>query len=244
MMKNNHMIETVTKPVRSGLRCLVGSVFVVLVLFTTPIHAALIPTTFSVEATAVDTGITAVAVGDKFLISLIVDDSVIDTNASVGAGTFASLLTSYTMVPDPGNVGTWAPTGPFDLAGSNYVTNAFGDGFTFQMTATGFPDGGTLLPFADIDQSFGWPTDLTDSGLGDTFAQQLGVPFGVPPATLSFSLRFSSEGGFPLVSFLVTPLVETTVPVPALNRYSLIVLVLVLLLVGWRRTFRTASSPE
>lgn len=196
------------------------------------------------EATAVDTGITAVTVGDKFLISLIVDDSVIDTNASVGAGTFASLVTSYTMVPDPGNVGTWAPTGPFDLAGSNYVTNAFGDGFTFQMTATGFPDGGASLPFADLDQSFGWPTDLTDSGLGDTFAQQLGVPFGVPPATLSFSLRFTAVDsfGFPSVSFLVTPLVEPATPVPTLNRYSLIVLILVLLLVGWRRTIGATSS--
>jgi len=162
-----------------------------------PVAAASVPVSFTVQVSAVDPGVTAIAVGDRFTINFTVDDSTVDTNNSVGAGTFPGLLTSFTMTADPGNTGTWTPSGTFNLPASNFVTNAFGDNFTFQVVGSGFPNGGTGMTFLDIDLGFAWPSDLTDSGLGDTFAQQLAPQtFGVPPATLSSGagIRFQIPG--------------------------------------------------
>lgn len=214
---------------------------VVCAFFTLQANAASIPLNFTVEATSVDAGITAIVVGDQFQASLVVDDSVIDTNTAAGVGTFPSLLTSYTFAALPGNAGTWSPTaGTADIPASNFVTNAFGDNITFQVIGTGFPMGGAGLQFQDFDHGFQWPTDLTDSGVGDTFAEQLGVPFGVPPATMNFEIRFTDGADFPVVSFEVTidngPIPPNAGPaVPTLSRFSLIFLALFLVLIGWRR---------
>ncbi|MCW8984796.1 MAG: hypothetical protein OQK55_05610, partial [Thermoanaerobaculales bacterium] len=113
-----------------------------------PLDAAPIPTSLTVEITSVDPGVTTIAVGDRFTFDFVVEDSTVDVNAAVGAGTFPGLMTSFTMTADPGNTGTWTPSGTFDLgAASNFVTNAFGDNMTFQVRGTGFPDGGAGIAF-------------------------------------------------------------------------------------------------
>jgi hypothetical protein len=115
-----------------------------------------------------------VAVGDRFEISGVIDQGIFDVNSSVGGGRFPGLVVNFAFAARPLNAGTWNPAGTFDLAGSNYVTNAFGNNFTFQLRGTGFPDGGPGLPFFDIDLGWLWPGDITDSGLNDNFGGQFG----------------------------------------------------------------------
>jgi len=165
-------------------------------------------TTLTVRVTSVDAGVDSITVGDVFFLEFTVEDSVVDTNASVGAGKFPGLVTSFSMSASPSNNGSWTPSGAFDLAGSNFVNNAFGDSITFQLRGTGFPDGGSSLTFHDIDLGFNWPTDVTDSGLGDTFSQQLSpASFGVPPAILMLSvgIRFTDGFDFPTAFFMPVP---------------------------------------
>jgi len=198
------------------------------VIGTLPAAAASVPVGFTVQVSAVDSGVTAIAVGDRFTISFTVDDSTVDTNNSVGAGTFP-------MTADPGNTGTWTPSGSFDLgAASNFVTNAFGDNFTLQVRGSGFPNGGTGMTFLDIDLGFAWPTDLTDSGLGDTFAQQLApLTVGVPPATLSSGsgIRFQIPG----VGIFTAHIEQVRAGIPMAGPIGLALLALALGILAWHR---------
>jgi T5SS/PEP-CTERM-associated repeat protein len=157
-------------------------------------HAASVPMWMAVEVTQVDAGITSLAVGDRFAIGLVVNDSVLDTNSSVGGGQFPNLLSNFAMTALPGNTGTWQPSGTFNLATSNFVTNAFGNAITFQVRGSGFPTGGLGLPFFDVDLNFPWMGDITDSGLGNSFAQQLGTTFDPTRAVLGGSaIRFGAS---------------------------------------------------
>ena len=156
-----------------------------------PIHFS-----FSVQVFSVDAGITEIAPGDFFEIAYTIDQSIPDQNNSIGAGTFPSLATAFSLAARPLNAGTWNPMGTFDLAGGNYVTNAFGDNFTFQVHGTGFPNGGPGLTFFDLDLNWKWPADITDSGLGDKFGQQFGVTFNPARAVLRPSaIRFLTGPG-------------------------------------------------
>ncbi len=134
----------------------------------------LIHHSFSVTVVAVDDGITEIVPTDFFEISYTIDQSVTDHNSSIGAGSFPALAVSFSLAARPLNAGTWHPMGTFDLAGSNYVTNAFGDNFTFQMRGSGFPSGGPGLAFFDLDLNWRWPGNISDSGLNDEFVQQFG----------------------------------------------------------------------
>lgn len=151
-----------------------------------PAGAELHPHSFSVRVISLDPGVTAIAVGDAFDIGFTVDDSAIDNASSVGAGHFEGLLTSFSMTAHPGNLGSWEPSGVFDLGvESNFVTNAFGDNFTFELRGTGMPGGGSPgLLFLDIDLSWTWPADISDSGLGDTFGEQFEGGFDPALASL------------------------------------------------------------
>lgn len=135
----------------------------------------LVHDSFSVTVISVDTGITEIAPGDFYEIAYTINQSTTDQNSSIGAGSFPSLATSFSLAARPLNALPWHPTGTFDLGGSNYVTNAFGDNFTFQMRGSDFPDGGPGLPFFDLDLNWTWPGDIIDSGLNDQFAVQFGT---------------------------------------------------------------------
>jgi hypothetical protein len=108
--------------------------------------AVLVHHSFSATVVAVDAGITEIAPTDFFEIAFTIDQSVTDQNSLVGAGTFPALAVSFSLAARPLNAGTWHPMGTFNLAGSNYVTNAFGDNFTFQMRGSGFPNDGPGQP--------------------------------------------------------------------------------------------------
>jgi hypothetical protein len=142
-----------------------------------PAQAALVPMAFTVEVLSVDPGVTAVAVGDRFDIALAIDDTAIDDLGLSGVGHFPGLLTSFVMTSDPANTGSWQASGSFDLAASNFVTNANGDAFTFQLVGTGFPDGGPGLPFLDVDIDFTYAAAISDTGTGQTFADQFDAGF-------------------------------------------------------------------
>jgi len=166
-----------------------------------------IDTTLTMWVTSVGPGIDALVVGDVFFIDFTVDDSVVDTNASIGGGRFPGLVTDFSLIASLSNEGSWTPSGTYDATASNFVTNAFGDNLTLQVRGTGYPDGGPGLSFHDIDLGFIWPFDLTDSGTGDTFAQQLlPASFGVPPATLaSPGIRFTDGQDFPEATLALVP---------------------------------------
>ena len=72
---------------------------------------------------AVDDGITEIVPTD-FEIGYTIDQSVTDHNSSIGAGSFPACCLIFAAAR-PLNAGTWHPMGT--LAGSNFVTNAFGD---------------------------------------------------------------------------------------------------------------------
>ncbi len=223
---------------------LLSGLLLVLLAFASPVNAASITLNFIATATSLDAGVTTISIGDQFVVSLVVDDSVVDINASVGAGTFPGLATSFNMAAVPGNVGSWTPSGTFNLPGSNYVTNAFGSNITFQIGGSGFPLGGPSLAFANIEHRFGWPSGITDSGVGDTFAQQLGVPFGLAPASFfAFNIVFSDGLDFPAARFsIVEQTMSPPSPIPTLSLYSLMALALALAWFGWRKRSSKAST--
>lgn len=116
-------------------------------LLAAPAEATLHNLAFTATIVSRDVGLNF-AVGDRFDIALTLDDTVTDTDAAVGGGRFPSLLTAFSMTADPANLGSWVPSGTFEFPSSNFVTNAFGDGFTFQLGGFGFPSGDALgLPF-------------------------------------------------------------------------------------------------
>jgi hypothetical protein len=80
------------------------------------------------------------------------------------------------------------------MTASNLVTNAFGDTVTLQLRGTGFPGAGA--PFLDFDLEFWWPSGIEDSGLGDTFAEQLGLaPGALDLGSAPFFGRIRFEDG-------------------------------------------------
>jgi len=185
----------------------VGSALVALASSAMAGDIVLKSSSFSVQVVSVDEGIDQIAVGDRYEISYTINQSVADQNSSIGAGTFPSLATAFSLAARPLNQLPWHPMGTFDLAGSNYVTNAFGDNFTFQMKGSGFPNGGPGLPFFDLDLNWNWPDDLTDSGLGDQFGVQLGSGTGIFDPTRAImrpsSFRFlAGPSAFASATFL------------------------------------------
>jgi hypothetical protein len=128
---------------------------------------------------AVDPGITSLRLRDGFRSGWLYDDDVLDDDPSVDAGRFEDLFTSFFMKPARRNTGTWVP-GSLDLTASSSVTDAVANTLTFTLRGSGFPDGGDAsLPFFDIVLEFEYlgrfmqgAPDVTDSGLGDTFAEQ------------------------------------------------------------------------
>lgn len=165
-------------------------------LATMATAADLVHQSFSVQVISVDPGITAIVPTDFFEIAYTIDQSVKDQNNSVGAGTFPSLAVSFSLAARPLNAGTWHPMGIFNFATSNFVTNAFGDNFTFQVRGSGFPDGGPGLTFFDLDLNWKWPADISDSGLNDQFGQQFGGTFNPARAVLRpSSIRFLAGPG-------------------------------------------------
>jgi hypothetical protein len=210
-----------------------GSVFArttaalaLLFLGTTAALAATVPVSLEFEVTSVDPAVTEVAVGDRFTLDFVIEDSTTDTASGVGSGQFPGLLTSFDVTADPSNTGAWTPSGTYSSAASNFVTNAFGDNLTLQVRGTGYPDGGAGLTFRDFDLSFSWPPGINDSGSGDTFAEQLGGTFDIPPAVLrAASIRFTDGLDFPAAEL---ERVRDPVPVTTLDRPALILLSLLL----------------
>jgi hypothetical protein len=156
-----------------------------------PVHHS-----FSVTVVSVDPGITEIVPTDFFEIAYTIDESVTDQNPSVGAGRFPALATAFSLAARPLNAGTWHPMGTFNVAGGNYVTNAFGENFTFQVNGTGFPNGGPGLTFFDLRLNWTWPDGITDSGLNDQFVQQFGGgTFNPARAVMRASfIRFTAGG--------------------------------------------------
>jgi hypothetical protein len=166
-------------------------------------EATLVPMSLRIEVLFVDAGVTAVAVGDRFRIELTIDDTAVDDGTTLG-GHFPGLLTSFSMTSHPANTGSWEASGVFDLgAASNFVTIANGDAFTFQLHGMGFPDGGPGLPFFDVDIDFTYGADISDSGMGQTFAEQF--PAGFDPSLAGIGtgrIRFEpTPGSFPAAHF-------------------------------------------
>jgi hypothetical protein len=188
-----------------------------------------INTVLALQVTSVSPQITQVAVGDRFTIDFTLEDSTVDINGSVGAGTFPGLLTAFSMTADPGNVGAWTPSGAFDLgAASDFVNNAFGDGVTLQVRGGGFPDGAPGWQFHELALGIQF-SDIVDTGSGETFAQQL-LPstFGIPPGVFGGGgIRFTDGDDFPAA------ILQLVVGVPSTGPGGLLLLTLTLLAGAW-----------
>ena len=200
--------------------------------------AALQNLQFVGTVTGKDSQLTNIDIGDQFSVTLTIDDSVTDTNPSVGGGRFPGLVTAFVAVANAGNSGSWSPSGTPDLPGSNFVTNAFGDNVTFQVRATSNPEGGIGWAFQDYDMGFSPPTGVTDSGTGDTFVEQLGAPLSITPVSPTVAIRFTDVGSseFPsAVLTLIAPEPVPTTPVPTSPLWLLGIMAGLLSLVGIRK---------
>lgn len=206
--------------------------------------AASVPINLTFEVVSVDAGVTEFDVGDRFTLDFVIEDSTTDTAGGTGGGQFPGLLTSFDATADPSNTGAWMPSGSYSSVDSNFVTNAFGDNLTFQVRGAGYPDGGAGLTFHDFNLGFGWPPGITDSGAGDTFAEQLGDTFALPPAVLSVaSIRFTDGQDFPSANL---QLVQQDEPAPAtistLDHAGLIMLGLLLAVIASMTLMRRSGA--
>ena len=161
-----------------------GAILLALAFAAASASATLITTKRMLKVTEVDPEITAIHVGDRFIINFVLNDAATDIQPSTATGIFPGLVTSFSMNRHPSSTGTWVPSGTFDLgAEATYATSADLDAMVFTIPGTGFPNGGADLLFENLDLVWDWPPGISDSGSGQTFAQQL-LPnvFRVPPA--------------------------------------------------------------
>ncbi len=152
----------------------------------------LVSHSFSVQVVAVDEGITEIAPFDFYEIAFTINQNVTDPNSSPSAGTFPGLATAFSLAARPLNALPWHPMGTFDLgAASNFVDNAFGNNYTFQVRGSGFPDGGPGLALFDLDLRWTWPGRVAPGRCRpgaptDPYVRTL--PHTVPQSTGSLSL--------------------------------------------------------
>jgi len=184
------------------------------------------------------------SVGDSYTLTVTIDDAVTDVGAGTSGGSFPGLVTAFNAQADPGNTGSWTPDGTLDGPGSNYVTNANGNNFTLQLRGNGFDDGGDpTFSFFDFSIGLNWPPGITDSGAGDTFAQQLGQVVAIPPAEPFVEIRFrNGVGDFVVIALDIEPASASDtvapVPVPADMPAAILLMLLGLGLLGCRRLAR------
>lgn len=197
--------------------------------------AALRSVTLTYLVVRADPQITTVHVGDQFVVSYTLDDATVDGNAATGLGQFPGMFTAFTVTAGAPNTGTWTPSGDtFNIAGGNYVTEAGGNHIVFQIrsTGSGFPGSGDGTPFFDFGFDYIWPSGITDSGAGQTFAAQLGGAFDVPPATNSLAqIRFT----VPASSVFETAdmIIIAGSGVPAMPPAGFVLLMCALLALAW-----------
>jgi hypothetical protein len=110
---------------------------------------------------------------DLFHFVLTYDDSVTDANAGTTSGTFSNALTAFSLTRDASNVGSWNPSGGTFSLPAEIATVSTSTSMIFTVDGSGFPtlDGNTLDKF----QVFIPLLALSDTGSGQTLAQQLGA---------------------------------------------------------------------
>lgn len=176
------------------------------------------PVTVTVNGTATATSSagTSIVIGDSFDWTITFDLDAISTGSTPSFGnTFNDSVVAFGLQRDPGNVGTWDPTGitwPVAPA-SNVAANANSEGITVQQVPGAGPaiDG---VAFRDVSVSFSWnsadldavwvagPTDLR-TWLGTSTPD-------FTSAVFSFELR---DTNFNSPSFTVSgPTPPATVP--------------------------------
>ncbi len=114
-------------------------------------------------------------VGDTFDFSFSYDDTTIDTTAVSFLGSFNNAVTEFSLTRVSG-AGTWDPAGgTFDTPAGSAQTHELIDVVEFEnIGGTGFPTlDGNSFDFVKLE--FDGPT-ITDTGLGQTLAAQLGGP--------------------------------------------------------------------
>ncbi len=110
--------------------------------------------------------------GDQFLLEMVVEDATPDTLFGT-RGNFAHLVSHFTLTRSSGNAGFWPAAGTYDPSASAFSTNSVQDNVNFVFRGSNFADAGPGLPFREIQLETAWGFDVTDSGVGDGFAEQL-----------------------------------------------------------------------
>lgn len=152
-------------------------------------HAAMITVAGELTVTS-DFGL-AFKTGDTFAYSFQIDDQATDTDSGTSVGRFNAAVTAFSMTAGNANTGTWNPAaGTFVVAPvKNFATNSISDQVTVQATGSGFPAINGQA-FFDVDLTFGFAGErnFVDAGLGETFAQVVGVsPLDFSTITSSFA---------------------------------------------------------
>jgi hypothetical protein len=161
-----------------------------------PARATVISVSRRYEVSETHGDITAIAVGDRYVVQFELDDTTVDTNSSTISGFFPGLVSSFGASAAADNTGSWTPSGTFDLGvEATFSTSSSAiDYVNFRVPGSGFPNGGENLVFVDFDLVWDGPSDFADSGSGQSFADVLGAPFDLPPAVfLGNGIAFELE---------------------------------------------------
>ncbi len=131
------------------------------------------------EVITVDGPLTAIARGDRFQMDMTVEDGRIDF--LIGSrGSFGQLVTDLSLSRSDTNAGLWDPNGTYQPLGSSFSTDSLAESLVFALRGSDFPEGGSELAFREVYLEASWAPGITDSGVQDTFADQLGPePFGL-----------------------------------------------------------------
>jgi len=155
-----------------------------------------------------------VAVGDVFHFSFTYDDQITDTDIDTDNGIFMGATTSFSLASEPGNSGSWNPSGGaftfpqrVDTTDDINESGDIIDSIFVDAEGTGFPtlDGEAFdsvsLYLATTALGF-----VNDTGAGQTLGAQLGGPL---PADLSFydyALKFQIDTEVGIATGTITAL--------------------------------------
>ena len=166
---------------------------------------------------------TSISIGDKFVLSFTLDDSVIDSNPSATFANFGNAYSDVSLTRLSSNAGSWNPSFS-TYNGENVMTAGYISGNTYNFSFglnfsggqsvdyIGFPENGSA-PFYGLSFGFSTTSSPSDTGAGQTLASRL--PSSATWTINTVNLTF--QGGFaePFVTTESSAFDAAAVPEPS-----------------------------
>jgi hypothetical protein len=153
--------------------------------FIAVIHGNLSGAVVTVSGTVTigTSAVSSISVGDKFDYTVQINDGAVDQEPSNKQGSFNAATVSVSLSRVATNTGSWNPSGGVFSLTQPLTTSTSSSDISVLFPGTGFPADGTYA-FDHFDLNWTGGFTVTDTGSGQTLAQQLGGQF---PATMTSS---------------------------------------------------------